>query len=105
MAFEEALAVARSLNLASRLEWKEWSKAGMRPPKVPADPENTHRGGGWQGWGHWARHRAGRNHIRRMPLARAMMSSSAGVVATVVPTSYLLAEKSKWTFFGWVFFS
>ena len=51
--FGEALAVARSLGLATRKEWKAWCKAGMRPPEVPADPSKTYKGGGWQGWGHW----------------------------------------------------
>ena len=51
--FAEALGVARSLNLANRFEWKEWCKEGMRPPKVPAAPDLTYKGGGWQGWGHW----------------------------------------------------
>ena len=51
--FGEALAVARSLGLASVFEWKEWCKEGMRPTKVPAAPDRTYKGGGWQGWGHW----------------------------------------------------
>ena len=51
--FADALAVARSLGLASRVGWKEWCKEGMRPPKVPADPSQVYKGGGWQGWGHW----------------------------------------------------
>ena len=25
----------------------------MCPPNVPAHPERTYEGGGWQGWGHW----------------------------------------------------
>ena len=48
--FDEALAVARSLGLANRLEWQQWSKEEMRPPKVPSNPD---KGGEWQGWGHW----------------------------------------------------
>ena len=51
--FDEALAAARSLGLASQKEWKEWSKEGARPPAVPSAPGRTYKDGGWQGWGHW----------------------------------------------------
>ena len=51
--FGTALAVARSLNLASQKEWKAWSKEGMCPPNVPSNPHRTYKDGGWQGWGHW----------------------------------------------------
>ena len=51
--FAEALAVARSLNLASSNEWAAWCKEGRRPPNVPSHPDTTYKGGGWQGWGHW----------------------------------------------------
>ena len=52
--FEEALALARSLGLASRFEWQVWSSTeGMCPPNVPSHPERTYKDGGWQGWGHW----------------------------------------------------
>ena len=51
--FGEALAVAQSLGLASREEWKAWSKEGRRPPNVPSHPDGTYKDGGWQGWGHW----------------------------------------------------
>ena len=53
LSFAEALAVAQSLGLVNRFEWREWCKEGMRPPKVPADPSSTYKDGGWQGWGHW----------------------------------------------------
>ena len=49
--FEEALAVARSLGLASVFEWREWCKEGMRPPNVPSTPNRTYKDGGWQGTG------------------------------------------------------
>ena len=51
--FEEALVVARSLGLPGRMEWKVWSKEGLRPPNVPSDPSKTYKDHGWQGWGHW----------------------------------------------------
>ena len=50
--FKEALAVARSLNLASSTEWNEWnewSKEGMRPPNVPSRPGKVHEDHGWPG--------------------------------------------------------
>ena len=36
--FDEALAVARSLGLASSREWKVWCKEGMCPPNVRGPP-------------------------------------------------------------------
>ena len=51
--FPEALAIARSLRLASSKEWRVWSKEGMRPANVPSHPDATYKHDGWQGWGHW----------------------------------------------------
>ena len=51
--FGEALAVARSLGLASRTEREAWRKEGRRPPNAPSTPEKIYKDGGWQGWGHW----------------------------------------------------
>ena len=51
--FGEALDVARSLRLATAKEWKVWSKEGLRPPNMPAQPDQIYKDGGWQGWVHW----------------------------------------------------
>ena len=51
--FDQALAFARTLGLASTFEWREWCREGMRPPNVPSNPHRTYKGGGWQGCGHW----------------------------------------------------
>ena len=51
--FEEAQAVAQSLNLANVFEWKAWCKEGTRPANVPTHPERTYKDGVWQGWVHW----------------------------------------------------
>ena len=51
--FSQALAFARSRNLASAKEWQAWCKEGTRPPNVPSNPNATYKDGGWQGWGHW----------------------------------------------------
>ena len=51
--FGSALAVARSLGLASRAEWKAWCKKRTHPPNVPAEPSVFYKGAGWQAWGHW----------------------------------------------------
>ena len=51
--FDEALAVAQSLGLASQKEWRVWSKEGLRPPNVPSRPDQIYKDGGWQGWVHW----------------------------------------------------
>ena len=51
--FDEALAVARSLGLASQKQWGVWRKEGTCPPNVPSNPHRTYKDGGWRGWGHW----------------------------------------------------
>jgi len=51
--FYDALAVARSLNLPGRMEWRVWCKEGLRPRNVPGDPPVVYKDRGWQGWGHW----------------------------------------------------
>ena len=53
LSFDEALFVAQSLRLAKSQEWRAWCKEGLRPPNVPAAPNETHEHAGWQGWGHW----------------------------------------------------
>ena len=51
--FAEALAVARSLGLASMQEWRVWCKEGMRPPNVPTltalTLTRTYEDAGWRG--------------------------------------------------------
>ena len=51
--FGEALAVARSLGLASAFEWRVWCSEGLRPRVVPSMPNRVYEDHGWQGWGHW----------------------------------------------------
>ena len=51
--FDEALAVARSLGLASAKEWTRWSKEGLCPANMSSHPCRAYKNSGWQGWGHW----------------------------------------------------
>ena len=51
--FDEALAHARSLNLAGQKEWYAWSKSSARPPTIAACPHKVYKDVGWQGYGHW----------------------------------------------------
>ena len=53
LAFLEAREHARSLELKGRKEWVLWCKTGVRPPNVPAAPDQIYKHTGWQGWGHW----------------------------------------------------
>ena len=48
--FEEAREKARELGLKSFTEWKELSKAGKRPKKIPGKPDQVYKDK-WQGWG------------------------------------------------------
>ena len=65
--FAEALTVARSFNLASSKEWTVWSKEGLRPPNVPANPRVTYKDDGWQGWGHWLGTGHTSNNTKKQP--------------------------------------
>ena len=53
LAFPAALEHARSLGLSSQKQWFAWCKNGGRPPNVPAAPNATYKGEGWQGYAHW----------------------------------------------------
>ena len=54
--------MAQPLGLANRTEWNVWCKEGLRPTNVPAHPDRTYKGGGWQGWGHWLGTGNSKNH-------------------------------------------
>ena len=71
--FAEALAVARSLNLANRFDWEQCCKEGTRPPNVPSSPHQVYTDGGWQGWGHWL------GTVKRQGLPRAPVAGPANV--------------------------
>ena len=51
--FEEALAVTRSLGLASHKAWCAWCKKGLRPANLPSNAHTVYKDAGWRGWGHW----------------------------------------------------
>ena len=70
--FEEALVMAQSLGLASKIEWKVWSKEGLRPANVPADPPRVYEDHGWQGWGHWLGTGNTRNATVFLPFGEAL---------------------------------
>ena len=73
--FNEALAVACSLNLASKKEWRVWCKEGMCPPNVPSAPHHTYKDAGWQGWGHWLGTGNIRNTTQFLPFADALAAA------------------------------
>ena len=50
LTFEEARAVARTLGLQSRQEWKDWCKQRERPSNIPAAPWQVYaKTGEWAG--------------------------------------------------------
>jgi superfamily II DNA or RNA helicase len=49
--FEEAREFVRSLKLNNQIEWREWSKSGMRPSNIPSNPDKTYKNKGWLRWG------------------------------------------------------
>ncbi len=51
--FDQAREFARSLNLKSFNEWKEFCKKGLRPSDIPAYPQETYKEKGWISNGDW----------------------------------------------------
>jgi superfamily II DNA or RNA helicase len=56
--FDVARGFARSLKLKSVEEWRSFCKGmlpakGMLPEDIPANPHNTYKDNGWQGYGDW----------------------------------------------------
>jgi superfamily II DNA or RNA helicase len=51
--FEEARALARSLEFTSREVWKTWAKTADKPDDIPGSPDSAYRAVGWKGWGDW----------------------------------------------------
>jgi len=56
--FEEARAAIRMLDLKSVTEWQQFCKGtfpkkGALPSDIPATPERTYSGTGWEGYGDW----------------------------------------------------
>lgn len=51
--FEEARAVARSLNIKTRKMWRERCKTEGMPKGVPAHPDGIYKTQGWAGWKNW----------------------------------------------------
>ena len=88
--FAEALAFARSLNLASQQEWSIWCRSGAAPPAIPCHPDEVygHAGGHpWQGWAHWLGRasaacpkspRIPKHGMDKVPIATTLVAGSAG---------------------------
>jgi exonuclease I len=58
LSFEEARKFVRTLRLSSREDWQAYCKGKVpgKPPKpdnVPANPSNSYKDKGWNGWGEW----------------------------------------------------
>jgi hypothetical protein len=49
--YEEAEKFALKLKLKNIKEWLLWCKKGERPFNIPASPQNTYLGKGWDSWG------------------------------------------------------
>jgi superfamily II DNA or RNA helicase len=52
-AFREAREFARSLNLKNEMEWRIYSKSGLKPDDIPAYPSQTYKDNGWISIGDW----------------------------------------------------
>ena len=48
--FEEAREYARNLKLKGKIEWRNWSKSGMRPSNIPSAPNTNYKNKGWKSW-------------------------------------------------------
>ena len=68
--FDEALAVAQRLGLASSIEWLRWCKEGRRPANVPSNPQPGPQGRRVAGVGPLAGHRPRRRQQEELPAFR-----------------------------------
>jgi hypothetical protein len=53
LSFKEARAFARSLNLRSETEWREYCRSGKRPSSIRSNPDKKYANDGWAGWKNW----------------------------------------------------
>ena len=51
--FEEARDFARSLNLRSVSEWRQYRKSNKKPDDIPSHPEYIYKDNGWKDWVDW----------------------------------------------------
>ena len=51
--FNEAREFARSLNLKSGTQWREYCNKGKKPDDIPAWPDRSYKDKGWKGMGDW----------------------------------------------------
>lgn len=51
--FGEAREFARSLNLRSMAQWREYCKSGNKPKDIPTDPRKVYLNKGWSGFADW----------------------------------------------------
>ncbi len=53
LSFEESREFARSLNLKTENDWREYKRTGNKPSNIPAKPENVYKYDGWNGYRDW----------------------------------------------------
>ena len=51
--FKEARKYVHTLNLKSRVSWRNSLKSGTLPSDIPSDPAKTYKEKGWISWGDW----------------------------------------------------
>jgi superfamily II DNA or RNA helicase len=51
--FDEAKEFARSLELKTVSEWREYCKSGEKPDDISGSPHNTYKNKGWTNYGDW----------------------------------------------------
>src|ERR1035437_5965268 len=53
LSYQDAKNFIQSLNLKSGNEWRIYTKSGMKPIDIPADPTRVSKNKGWISWGDW----------------------------------------------------
>jgi len=53
LSFEESRKIARTLEINTQSEWRQWSKSNKRPKGIPADPGRTYKNKGWINLSDW----------------------------------------------------
>jgi hypothetical protein len=75
--FDEARALARSLNFANSAAWLAWARSAACPSDIPVFPDSAYEDEGWAGWADWLGHPKGSRHHHWRPFeeARALARS------------------------------
>ena len=91
--FEEARGFARSLNLRSMAQWREYCKSGDKPRDIPTDPRKVYLNKGWNGFADWL----GKSEVHYEELSTVQMTETVrkgiDILVSSLPDKYRRLEE------------